>query len=319
MRLQVPESRLPTLEKQIVCLQPWMHPYQFSEQVFTGRYKYHYINETCCLSSSPPELIERIRSAFDDYMQGHPYFFIDRVLELLGPDVRSSSFLDIACATGRFSFYPALEGAGQVLGIEIRKSQIEQCELIRETDTRLRDLRITFQHVPTSADDESFLEGHCYDVVLCMGLLYHLKNPLQHLRNLYRLTNRIAIVRTLTHSLPMGVGYWRMVAENPTVITKATEGISWIPHYKDVPGLLKKAGFKRVEVLVHPLLESIQNPLLSPPSEPPAHGAGIWLLRAKRVMDRLLPKSEANLHGSGCPGRSFGPDSGGRRTYTLLP
>jgi SAM-dependent methyltransferase len=233
-----------------------MHPYRIGERVYTGYHKAHGIEQTYCISSSPDELVERHAHAFSAYMSGRPYWHVDDALRLLGP---VGDVLDIACASGRFSFRLAHQGVARVRGVEIRAEQVAQCELLRRADRRLEGLALSFEHVAVSADDPDFLAGDEHDVVLSMGLLYHLTNPLEHLRNLARLARRAALVYTLTHRQMRGG--WELQREDARFVTKATGGVSWIPHFADLPDLLRDAGFSRVDVLVHPLEARFQERL----------------------------------------------------------
>jgi hypothetical protein len=136
-----------------------------------------------------------------------------------------------------------------VLGVEIRPEQVQQATLIRELAPE-RFAGVRFEHDPTSADDAAFRAGEHYDVVLSFGLLYHLTDPFTHLRNLRRLAGRAAVVKTLTHARERG--FWMYVPEEPSLMTKATSGVSWIPHFADVPEHLRAAGFSQVETITRP-------------------------------------------------------------------
>ena len=233
-----------------------MHPFKLGERVYTGYYKARAIEQTYCLSTSPPELVSRHAAAFADYMAADPYWYVDELVRQVGA---VDDVLDIASATGRFSFEVALLGAKRVRGVEIRAEQVAQAELLRQADERLQGLAVSFEHVTASADDGDFLAGEDYDVVLSMGLLYHLTNPVQHMRNLARLARRAALVYTLAHRQMRGA--WELQVEDASFVTKAVGEISWIPHFADVPELLRKAGFARVTLLVHPLVARFQERL----------------------------------------------------------
>jgi SAM-dependent methyltransferase len=243
----------PELETELVRMQPWMQPFRLAENVIVGRFKTS-VDATVCVTTSPPELIAKMQAAYAGYMAGDNLWGVRTLLERVG-DGRDKSFLDIASATGRFSFGLAANGAGSVLGVEIRAEQVEQAELIRRLDDRFA--RVRFEHEPASADDPGFRAGEVFDVVLSMGLLYHLTNPIEHLKNLRRLAREAVLVHTLTH--PQQRGYWMLTLEDPAGITKAWEGISWIPHWDDVPGLMRQVGFRSVEVIASPAVAELQS------------------------------------------------------------
>jgi hypothetical protein len=256
------------LEARLEALEPWMHPFQLGPETFVGLLKYAGLGTTVVTRASPPELRERYRAAFDAYMEGDPYYEIRELARLVG-DAPRRSLLDIASATGAFTFAARLEGF-RARGVEIRPEQVEQARLIASLDPRLHD--VEFVHDPTSADDPAYRDGEEHDIVLSLGLLYHLVNPLQHLANLRRLAREAAMVRTLTHAGPRGV--WTLGRESPAGITKAVSGIAMRPHPADVPALLREAGFSRVETIVAPSLKSLQEPVLRQRDRSPLARAG---------------------------------------------
>ena len=256
MELEIPPERLPDLEDEIGRLAPWLHPYKLSESVYTGWHKARALEPTFCVSTSPAEVVRAHAAAFADYTAGQRYWHVDEALRLAG---LAEDALDIACATGRFSFRLALAGVPRVRGVEIRPQQIAQCELLRDADRRFAERDLRFEHEPESADAPGFRAGEEYDLVLSMGLLYHLTNPVQHLVNLARLTRKAALVSTFAHRQMRGA--WELVLEDAGLMTKAAEGVSWIPHFADVPDLLRRAGFSRVTLLVHPLVARYQDRL----------------------------------------------------------
>lgn len=249
--MEIHATVTPELEAELVRRAPWMHPYKLGDDVFVGRFKDR-LETTVVVSGSARPAIDEMRAAFAAYMDGEPYWNLQRALELAGAG--GKSVLDIASATGRYSFAAALAGACDVLGVEIRPEQVEQAELIRSLDGRFGSVR--FEHEPTSADDPSFRDGETYDVVLSMGLLYHLTDPVAHLRNVRRLARGAAVVETLTHAEQRG--YWFLELEDPAGLTKAWHGVSWIPHHGDVPELLRRVGFSSVEVVERPAVAELR-------------------------------------------------------------
>jgi 2-polyprenyl-3-methyl-5-hydroxy-6-metoxy-1,4-benzoquinol methylase len=241
------------LEQELLSRQPWMHPFRLSDEVIVGHFKGTIPDEiTACVSTSDPELIEAMSAAFEQYMALDPGYELRELVQTVGT---SGSFLDIACATGWYSFALADLGVEDVTGVEIRHEQVAQAELIRELVPDRFD-SVRFEHEPVSADDPSFRRGQEYDVVLSLGLLYHLRDPFTHLANLRRLASGAVLLQTLTHAHERG--FWLSVRENPDWMTKAWSGDSWIPHFADVPDLLRQAGFSSVEVVTRPAFAPAQ-------------------------------------------------------------
>jgi SAM-dependent methyltransferase len=284
--VDIPATVTPELERELLRMQPWMQPFRLAENVIVGRFKKS-VDSTVCISTSPPELIAKMQEAYAGYMAGDSLWSIRTLLARV-EGAADKSFLDIASATGRFSFGLAAGGAGSVLGVEIRPEQVAQAELIRSLDDRFAAVR--FEHEPTSADDPGFRAGEQFDVVLSMGLLYHLTNPIEHLRNLRKLAREAVLMHTLTHTQQRE--YWMLTLEDPAGITKAWEGISWIPHWNDVPELMRQAGFRSVEVIASPAVAELHafDTSRHRVSDLVLPGAATKLLnrrRAEKYMERL--------------------------------
>lgn len=268
MHFTVEPDYLAHLQSQIPTMTPWMHFFKFNEDVFTGYLKRFGISETYCLREKAPQQFENIEKLFSDYIAGQPFHDMDVALKHFSEQDRGQlSALDIASATGKYSFYLASQGVGTVHGVEIRSEQVQQAELIRQGLSDEMQARLTFTHDPMSADDPAFREGEQYDLVLSMGLLYHLPNPLQHFYNLARMTRKVLVLHTLIHRIHPR--YWQLVAEDPNWITKSVQGVSWIGHYAEVARWLKEAGFKSVQSVVPPPHQNIASAYnLTPPSTP---------------------------------------------------
>jgi SAM-dependent methyltransferase len=251
--VDVPAQVTPELERRLLELQPWMHPFRFDRETIVGFFKYQLGDEpNVCTPSSPPETISAMQSAYENVMRGDPLWLVS---ELGARDLLRGTILDIACATGMYTFGLADAGARDVLGVEIRAEQVEQAELVRSLDPE-RFAAVRFEHEPTSADAPRFRDGESYDLVLSMGLLYHLTDPVQHLRNLRRLACGALVLNTLTTA--ESEGHWLLVLEDPAGTTKALGGVSWIPHWAAIEPLLRAVGFEHVETIASPRLAELQ-------------------------------------------------------------
>ncbi len=111
--------------------------------------------------------------------------FVDRYFHDRWSQVTS---LDVACHEGWFATQIALRGARSVDGIDIRPDHIAQANLIKD----LGDL----SHLRFDQADVFELENEPADLTLCLGLLYHLDNPLGALRQMRKLTSELCIIET---------------------------------------------------------------------------------------------------------------------------
>jgi len=99
--------------------------------------------------------------------------------------------LDIACNQGWFSSQIAVRGAHRVTGIDIRESHIKMANTIKDLAnlTNLNFKVQDFLEIEGSSDEKA-------DLVLFLGILYHLDNPLQAIRKIRSLTKNLCILET---------------------------------------------------------------------------------------------------------------------------
>ena len=93
------------------------------------------------------------------------------VIDLTGGTVRGLRILDLACLEGLFAIEFARHGA-KCLGIEGREANIEKARFAKEI--------LSLDNLDLVRDDVRNLSAEKYghfDVVLCLGLLYHLDVP----------------------------------------------------------------------------------------------------------------------------------------------
>jgi len=100
------------------------------------------------------------------------------------PTLSNKHVLDIGCNNGYFSFRMAGLNAKWVLGIDPSVKYISQFMALQHF-FQIPSINI----LPIGFEDINALE-HNFDVILCLGILYHHPNPLQLLENLKKITRR---------------------------------------------------------------------------------------------------------------------------------
>ena len=113
-----------------------------------------------------------VRTAPDHFLGDYPAFKFRRFADSIPADLEGRSVLDIGCNAGFYSIEMKKRGAGRVLGIDSDERYLEQARLASQTlgfpDIDYRNL---------SVYDVGAL-GEKFDLVIFMGVLYHLRHPL---------------------------------------------------------------------------------------------------------------------------------------------
>ena len=182
--------------------------------------------------------------------------------ERLGTAVDNLTALDLASHQGWFAWKMAQKGFSRVLGIDARESHVDDSTLIR--DIYGLD-RLSFEQ----GDIHSQVAGHHgqFDVVLMLGLLYHLENPVGALRTCRELCKNLCLIETqivpgMTGYVDYGsYQYVRPLKGSFGIIDETEEthgpeasitGVCLVPSLDALVWLLRKVGFADVAVLQPP-------------------------------------------------------------------
>ncbi|GGO90909.1 TIGR04290 family methyltransferase [Stakelama pacifica] len=113
-----------------------------------------------------------IHTAPDHFLGDYPKMKFDRFAHALPDDLNGASVLDIGCNAGFYAIEMKRRGAGRVLGIDSDQRYLDQARLVAET-LGVGDIEWR-RH---SVYDVGAL-GQRFDLVIFMGVLYHLRHPL---------------------------------------------------------------------------------------------------------------------------------------------
>jgi SAM-dependent methyltransferase len=114
------------------------------------------------------------------------------VADLLPNPIAQARVLDLACLEGGFTFELAMQGA-QAVGLEGREENLTKCEAIK-TQGRLSNCTFLRDDVRNLSKE---MHGS-FDIVLCLGILYHLtaSDGVDLLHRIYDVCERAVIIDT---------------------------------------------------------------------------------------------------------------------------
>ncbi|MGK4002403.1 TIGR04290 family methyltransferase [Sorangium sp. So ce1036] len=202
-----------------------------------------------------------VKTAPDHFLGDYPAFKWKSFAHAIPADLTGKTVLDIGCNAGFYSLEMKRRGAARVLGIDSDEDYLAQARFAAEVsgaDIELRNL---------SVYDVGRL-GERFDIVLFMGVLYHLRHPLLALDLLHEhvvghtlvfqsMQRGSAEVAPLLRDYPFSearifdeAGYPRLHFVEDSYSHDPTNW--WIPNRACAEAMLRSAGF---EIVSHPEAE----------------------------------------------------------------
>ncbi len=119
--------------------------------------------------------------------------FFDPLCRLFNGTLKGKRVLDLGCNAGFWSMHALEAGCDFVLGIDGRSMHIEQAELVFET---LNLDRNRYRFIQSDVFDVDFQPYGPFDVVLFLGLLYHVNKPMELLEKIDGVNSDILVIDT---------------------------------------------------------------------------------------------------------------------------
>ena len=179
-----------------------------------------------------------------------------------GGSLTGHNAIDIACHQGWFATQLAEWNADDVLAIDARAEHVADTTLIRDA-LNLANLRV--QQADVHALEPAKIGQ--FDLVLMLGLIYHLENPVGALRIARELTRHVCVVETQIVPGMTGMvdyGSYRFVrplkgsfgiideTDDTHGPEASTTGICLVPSLEALVWIMRKIGFARVEIVPPP-------------------------------------------------------------------
>ena len=165
--------------------------------------------------------------------------------------------LDVACNEGFFGLEVCRRGAKEVVGFDARDVNVEKADFIKR--------HFGYEGISFHQENVSNLTPErfgVFDLTLCLGLLYHLENPMDTLRRVRAVTTEICVIDTqvLRVSAPVTTAW---ITEDRLIETEDVIGIieepdaMWNPaasvtglrmvmNYSALLKMLQHAGFTEI-------------------------------------------------------------------------
>jgi tRNA (mo5U34)-methyltransferase len=226
--------------------------------------------------------LDGIDTAPTHFLGDYPAVKWRRFADAIPSDLTGQSVLDIGCNAGFYSLEMKRRGAARVLGIDSDEDYLKQARFAAEVsglDLEFRRLSV----YDVGAIDERF------DIVLFMGVLYHLRHPLLALDLIHEhVAQDVLVFQSMQRGAPNiepleeDYDFWRTdLFERPGFprlhfIERRYAGDPtnwWVPNRACMEAMLRSAGF---EIVSHPedevyICRSIEAPEGAKPIYPAIH------------------------------------------------
>jgi tRNA (mo5U34)-methyltransferase len=160
------------------------------------------------------------------------------VATLLGDSLGATTVLDIGCHSGLFSLDLAGRGVKQVHGIDLRAENIAQARFLVE---HYGMDAATFE----VGDADDIPSDQQFDVVLNLGVLYHVLNPFEFIRRTFELCRSFAVIDTVCHVEPVSA-FFLMGDKDVNRSAEGREAYELHPTYRAVIDTIRHAGFSEI-------------------------------------------------------------------------
>lgn len=170
---------------------------------------------------------------------------IGPAVELFGGSLAGRRVLDLGCNGGFFSLKAIEAGAEFVLGIDGREMYVAQAQFIFDA-YGIETSRYAF--VCGSFLDFPFKDYGPFDLVLCLGVLYHVSSPLHLLERISEVNSDVLVIDTKLSRLEgAAMEVHRENVDGP--LNAVNESLVLVPTMQAVVTLVRAVGYPAVGLL----------------------------------------------------------------------
>jgi SAM-dependent methyltransferase len=119
--------------------------------------------------------------------------FFDPLVELAGGSLAGKRVLDLGCNAGYWALLAIENGCEFALGIDGRQMHVDQANFVfkvKEIDPG------RYQFVVGDIFDLDFREFGTFDIVLCLGLMYHISKPILLMEKISQVNSDLLLIDT---------------------------------------------------------------------------------------------------------------------------
>lgn len=121
-------------------------------------------------------------------------YFFDPLVDLLGGSLKGKRVLDLGCNAGFWSLCAVESGCDFVQGIDGRQMHVDQADFVfrvKEVDESRYDF------VAGDIFETDLRQFGTFDVVLCLGLMYHISKHMQLMEQIAAVNSDVLVVDTV--------------------------------------------------------------------------------------------------------------------------
>ncbi|WP_132252385.1 class I SAM-dependent methyltransferase [Methylobacterium segetis] len=166
------------------------------------------------------------------------------VAGMLGPEAASSTLLDLGCNCGFFTLDAAVHGVGSTSGLDLRAENIAQANFLKSL-YGVENANFEVGNVKDALDTDK-----TFDVVLNLGLMYHLSTPFEVMLDCYNISKKFCVVDTITHTEPFSAYFVR--SKDTSSPIEGDLSFELQPTYRGIIDTMRAAGFQDIIELEAP-------------------------------------------------------------------
>lgn len=168
--------------------------------------------------------------------------FIDPLVQLYGGSLAGKRVLDLACNAGFWSLCAIDAGCDYVLGIEGRQMHVDQANFVFDVKEVEKD---KYDFVVGDIFKMDLRQFGTFDIVLCLGLMYHVSKHVELLEKISEVNDDVLIIDTALPRVPGS--FLELRGQNPDSYMSAVDSsLAMAPTKQAVRDLAEEFGYSVV-------------------------------------------------------------------------